>query len=302
MIGKNKYLPSYQFKLKKRPLVTILMNCYNEEKFITRSIESALGQTYKNFELLIWDDASKDNTRKIVQSFNDKRIKLFKNSKHLGLGASRCKAQNKINGDLVAILDADDVMISDRIEKQVNEFIANKKLALVGSWIKFKNTKGEIIPKKFFEVSDEKIKENMVWRNIFSHSSIMYKKENAKKIGWYSNMLEYAQDYDLSIRLIKDHDCKILPEYLTFITTRKESMTSIKKFKKRRIQENLYILKKCKSQIKMNKRLFFLNSRSIKMNELKLKLTQNLNILKKFFYIIKTLIQFPSLIHLHFLK
>ena len=64
MIGKNKYLPSYQFKLKKRPLVTILMNCYNEEKFITRSIESALGQTYKNFELLIWDDASKDNTRK----------------------------------------------------------------------------------------------------------------------------------------------------------------------------------------------------------------------------------------------
>ena len=76
--------------MKKTPLVSILMNCYNEEQLISRAIKSVLKQTYKNFELLIWDDASDDNTKKIINLFNDKRIKFFKNKKHLGLGFSRC--------------------------------------------------------------------------------------------------------------------------------------------------------------------------------------------------------------------
>ena len=89
-------------------LVTVLINCRNEEKFISRSIKSVLSQTHKNLELLIWDDASDDNTAKVIKSFKDSRVKYFKNKKHKGLGFSRCEAQNQIKGELVAILDADD--------------------------------------------------------------------------------------------------------------------------------------------------------------------------------------------------
>lgn len=295
--------------MKKSPLVSILMNCYNEEQLISRAIKSVLKQTYKNFELLIWDDASDDNTKKIINLFNDKRIKFFKNKKHLGLGSSRCKAQNKIHGELVAILDADDAMIPTRIAKQVDAFIKNKKLALVSSWIKFIDVNGATIPDNFTvapiinrKLNKNKLKENMAWRNVLAHSSIMYKKKEAKKVGWYSNKLEYAQDYDLSVRLIKDYECKILPERLTLITSRKESMTKSAKLKKKKIQENLYILKKCRSQFIMSNRVLFLNSSSIKMHELKLKLAQNINIIIKFFIVIKTLLQSPSLLSFHFLK
>tara|TARA_B100001123_G_scaffold199503_1_gene226778 strand:+ start:777 stop:1634 length:858 start_codon:yes stop_codon:yes gene_type:complete len=285
------------------------MNCRNEEKFISTAINSVLFQTYKNFELLIWDDASNDNTLKIIKSFDDKRIKIFGNKTHLGLGLSRCKAQREVNGELVAILDADDEMSNNRIEKQVNEFLMNENLALIGSWIKYKNTEGKVIREKFYDripcnikATNEEIRENMVWRNIFAHSSIMYKKQDALRVGWYSTTLEYAQDYDLSIKLIKDKESKILNEYLTFITERKESMTSSAQLKKRRIQENLHILESCRSQIKMGKRLSFINLRAISVNKLKLDLISDSNLIVKFFFIFKTLIKFPSLLFFRFFK
>ena len=83
-------------KNKKKPLVSILMNCYNVEKFIHKSIKSILLQSYKNFELIIFDDASKDQTLKVIKSFKDKRIKFFKNKKHLGLGKSRMLTEKEL--------------------------------------------------------------------------------------------------------------------------------------------------------------------------------------------------------------
>ena len=92
----------------KHPKVSILLNCFNEEKFIKRALKSILNQTYKNWKLIIWDDASTDNTIKIIKLFKDKRIKLFRNKKNLGLGKSRIKAQKYLKGEYISILDADD--------------------------------------------------------------------------------------------------------------------------------------------------------------------------------------------------
>jgi len=291
--------------LNSKPLVTVLINCRNEERFISRSINSVLSQTYRNIELLIWDDASNDNTVKIIKSFNDERIKFFSNNNHLGLGPSRCKAQDKINGELVAILDADDEMSNTRIEKQVNEFFKNKNLTLVGSWVRYRDADGKTIKEGFFKkihhnifATSKEIREKMLWRNIFVHSSIMYKKENAIKVGWYSTKLEYSQDYDLSLKLIKHSDSKIMSERLTFVTIRKESMSQSNDLKKIRLIECLNILEKCKSDYKMNKRLSFLNSREISLNRLKLDLISELNLIIKFYRLLKTFINYPSLIFL----
>ena len=110
------------------PLISVLINCRNEEKLISKSIKSVLDQSYKNIELIVWDDASTDNTISIIKSFDDQRIKLFKNKTHLGLGPSRCKAIDELKGDFIAILDADDEMTNNRIEKQVKEFLKNSNL------------------------------------------------------------------------------------------------------------------------------------------------------------------------------
>lgn len=285
------------------------MNCRNEEKFISRAIKSVFFQNYKNIELIIWDDASDDNTLKIIQSFNDKRIKFFQNINHLGLGPSRCMAIDKIKGDLVAILDADDEMLPTRIEKQVNEFENNNNLALVGSWVKFKDINNKIIKEKFYKknpynisADSEQIKKKMLSKNIFAHSSIMYKAEYAAKVGWYSNKLEYAQDYDLSLKLIKSYESKILSDFLTFITIRKKSMTQSNNLKEIRVKEVISILEKCKTEFKMNKRLSLSNSREISLQRLKLDLMSNLNIKIKLLSIFKTIIRFPSLLFVYFFK
>ena len=281
------------------------MNCYNVEKFIHRAIKSVLQQSYRYLELIILDDASKDKTVEIIKSFKDKRIRLFVNKKHLGLGPSRIKAQKKIKGDYVAISDADDYSSPKRIEKQLKILRSDKNISLVCSWVKMVNIENRTIGQVRLNLDIKKIKEALLWENILPHTSTMYKKKLAKKVGWYSKKLEYSQDYDLSLKLLKNHKCYVIKEFLAYQRIRDDSMTSSKKLQKKRIQEQLINLKNAKILYNgMNRNLFRLNARSIKLNELKLLLINNsfrniFSILKK---IIEILIQFPEVIFLELKK
>ena len=96
------------YKKKSFPLVSILLNCYNAEKFVAKAIESVINQSYKNWELVIWDDGSKDNTPKILDNYKDERIFIFKQPKNVGLGKSRIEASRHLKGELISIIDADD--------------------------------------------------------------------------------------------------------------------------------------------------------------------------------------------------
>ena len=292
-------------KNKKSPLVTVLMNCYNVEKFIHKAIKSVLQQSYKYLELIILDDASKDKTIEIIKSFKDKRIRLFINKKHLGLGPSRIKAQRKIKGDYIAISDADDYNSPKRIEKQLKILRSDKNISLVCSWIKIIDIKNRTIGQIQLNLDIKKIKESLLWENILPHASIMYKKKVAKKVGWYSKKLEYSQDYDLSLKLLKNHKCYVIKEFLAYHRIRDDSMTSSKKLQKKRIQEQLINLKNAKILYNgMNRYLFRLNARSIKLNELKLLLI-NINFKNIFLILKKTieiLIQFPEIIFIELKK
>ena len=154
-------------------------------------------------------------------------------------------------------------------------------------------------------LNGKKIKESLLWENILPHASIMYKKKVAKKIGWYSKKLEYSQDYDLSLKLLKNHKCYIIKEFLAYHRIRDNSMTNSKKLQKKRIQEQLINLKKAKMLYnKMNGFPSRLNTRAIKLNELKLLVINNnfkniFSILKK---TIEILIQFPEIIFIKLKK
>ena len=133
----------------------------------------------------------------------------------------------------------------------------------------------------------------------------MYKKKVAKKVGWYSEKLEYSQDYDLSLKLLKNHKCHVIKEFLAYYRIRNDSMTSSKKLQKKRIEEQLINLKNAKILYNgMNRYLFRLNARSIKLNELKLLLI-NINFKNIFLILKKTieiLIQFPEIIFIELKK
>ena len=100
--------------------VSVIMNVHNGEEFISEAIQSVINQTYQNWELLIWDNLSTDNTFKVISSFKDKRIIYFKSEIFDELYRARNKAIDFSNGDLITFLDADDIWLPNKLEVQSN--------------------------------------------------------------------------------------------------------------------------------------------------------------------------------------
>ena len=107
------------------PLVSIIMNCYNGERYLSEAINSVYSQTYKNWEIIFWDNASTDNTAEIAQSY-DKKLKYFRSQETTVLGEARVCAVEKSRGQYLAFLDCDDFWEVDKLEEQISLFDKNK--------------------------------------------------------------------------------------------------------------------------------------------------------------------------------
>ena len=271
-----------------KPLVSILINCYNSANYISRAINSVINQTYNNWELIIWDDGSTDNTVNIIKNFKDDRIRLFLQEKNLGLCKSRLNVIEKINGSLVSILDADDYFESEKISKQINVFKNKKEVALCTTWTKFYDENLSI--KKIFksDLNNNDLKKKLLFHNIIPHSSIMYKKEAAIEVGWYSKNYEYSQDYDLTLKLIQKNDIHLIKEHLTNIIQPKDNMSNSPYFKKIRIEENLKLLKNNLKFFEISSKDYDLLRNIIQANLIKLALS---NLSEDKIYSIKEIIK-----------
>tara|TARA_B100001971_G_C18154803_1_gene517886 strand:- start:206 stop:1033 length:828 start_codon:yes stop_codon:yes gene_type:complete len=207
--------------VKKKPLVSVLMTIFNHQNFLNQSIKSVIDQKYQNWELIAIDNGSTDNSGKILKKKKDERIikKFLKKdigrTNCLNFGLKLCK------GELVAILDSDDVMDKYRIYFQVNEFLKNKYLGIVASDYNFINSHGKkfFFPKEYYDINrglQEKPR-IYLYRNIFAHSSIMFKKKLVKKIGGYPSEFLYGQDYALILKILNKYEGKILKKKLVNI-------------------------------------------------------------------------------------
>lgn len=105
-----------------QPFVSILMNCYNGEKYLREALDSVIAQTYSNWELIFWDNCSTDHSAEIFNSYNDQRFRYILAPDHTDLGGARARAWHHLAGDLVAILDADDVWMPTKLDKQIPLF------------------------------------------------------------------------------------------------------------------------------------------------------------------------------------
>lgn len=155
------------------------MNCFNGEFFLKQSIDSVLSSNYNNFELIFFDNCSTDNSIKIAESFNDKRIKIFKNFSNVNLGEARKLAVNKSKGELICFLDVDDLICKNTLKKYVN-FFNELKYDIIYGGVEYIDANGNIInsykPSFDTEVDISKLLKNFdvnvpsmcLHRNIFS--------------------------------------------------------------------------------------------------------------------------------------
>src|SRR3989344_1307446 len=186
-------------KQKNNPKISVVMSAYNTEKYVAEAIESILNQTFKDFELIIVNDASTDNTLKIIRNYaqKDKRIKLIDNKKNLYATISRNKALKK--GKDIAIQDSDDISLPNRLEVQKNYLDKKKAVFLVGSGMIKIASNGKYLKKKMpFCCSRFLLKLILPIKNQIYHPTIMFR----NKCYLYREKIYYAEDYDFYLTLI----------------------------------------------------------------------------------------------------
>lgn len=204
--------------------LSVLMTVYNAEEYLKHSINSILKQTYKNWELIIVDDGSTDRSVNVIKNFKDKRIRLIK-KKHSGRTKSLNYGLKIIKNKYIAILDADDVSYKNRFKIQINFLNKNKHIDIVGTWYEIINSKGKILKIKKTVSSLQEVKREMLYRNIFCHSSIMFRKKILKKVKEYPERFVYMQDYAFILSAMKYFKITIIPKVLVKNRMIKSSMT-----------------------------------------------------------------------------
>lgn len=197
------------------PLVSITICTYNRTDMISKAIYSALDQTYENIEIIIVDDASTDNTEELIKGLQkkDSRIKYFKNKKNLNIAGTRNKTVRFSNGKYIAILDSDDFWTDkEKLHKQVKFLEENPDYALIGSSANQINKEGNLVGEIINLTEDKEIKENLLVKNEFVHSTVLYRKDVIEEFNLFDKNKSPFEDYDLILKIGKKYKLKNLKE------------------------------------------------------------------------------------------
>ena len=199
-----------------KPIVSVIIPVYNKREYIRQTIDSVLGQEFDKFELIVIDDGSTDSSLQIVNEFNDSRMRVF-SQVNAGVERARNFGFSKSVGPFVVFLDADDLMGSNRLRKQIDLFNATNDLVLAGTWAsvidKFGNTTGAIRP----PTSNTALQLAHLFRNQFVSSSVMIKRSAIENDVVFNETRgkRFAEDFDLWLRISKKGRVANIPETLT---------------------------------------------------------------------------------------
>ena len=191
--------------LEKEPKVSIIMGIYNCENTLKESIESILNQTYTNWELIMCDDCSKDNTYSIAKEYAYKypdKIKLISNETNLTLGPTLNRCIELVEGKYIARQDGDDISSCDRLEKQVTFMEENQEWDLVGSGMTSFDQNGNYGMRSTKEIPESK---DLMKGTTFAHATILIKTEVMKALNGYSEEknAKQVEDYHLWFRFFE---------------------------------------------------------------------------------------------------
>jgi len=199
------------------PLVTIMMTTYNRAEYITSAIDSVLNQTYQNWELLILDDASTDDTKTLMVRYeDDPRIIYLPAATNLGITKNRNRGFASARGKYIAVLDSDDLWIDrTKIEHQVLFLEKHPRHILVGTNVKVIDESGKTISTFSYATHDQAIRQRLLLRNQFTHSSLLVRADALYKPLPYDESVPIWEDYDLILRLGQNGKLANLSEKMT---------------------------------------------------------------------------------------
>ena len=185
------------------PLVSIIINCYNGARYLREALDSVYQQTFKDYEIVFWDNQSTDDSDKIARSYEEP-LKYFRGEKFLPLGAARNAAIEKATGKYIAFLDCDDIWLPEKLEKQVALLESNQELGLVYSDCYIIDSAGTAAEKTYF--FDKKPLRGMTFKELVQANPIplltaIITKGAFNKAGVFNPRYEISEEYDLWLRI-----------------------------------------------------------------------------------------------------
>jgi glycosyltransferase involved in cell wall biosynthesis len=239
--------------MKNQPLVSVIINCLNGEKYLHKAIKSVLNQNYKNWEIVFFDNNSEDKSLSILKRFKDKRIKYFKSNKTYTLYKARNLAIKKSKGKFISFLDVDDWWEKNKLNKQVNFFSKNPVIDVLYSNVYLyseKKKKKQIFVKK--KLNYGKITQKLIDRNELRILSVILKKNIFNKIK-FDDRYTIIGDLDFFVRLSLIKDIGVIQEPLANYRVHSSNLS------KKRIDLNIKELENWVSEKTKNKAFSLVN-------------------------------------------
>lgn len=215
---------------KQNPTVSVVMKIYNSEAYLEDAIKSVLNQTLSDFELILIDDGSKDNTVNIIKKFSDERLHFIDNGENIGIVASQNKAIAYSSGKYIAVMDSDDISYPERLQKQVDFLEEHTEYIMCGTCRD--NIEGDqFVPfEKLNELTSSTLKFSLHFGNFhFTHSSIMFRKSAYDDANIQYGPAELAEDYQAITKMAQNGKIYILPERLMAYRIHGNSISNKKK-------------------------------------------------------------------------
>lgn len=212
------------------PKVSVIMNCLNCEKYLREAIDSVYAQTFKDWEIIFWDNASKDKSAEIAKSY-DHKLRYFRSNKTVLLGEARNLAIQQARGEYIAFLDCDDIWLPEKLEKQIPVFEKNPKVGLVVCDTIFFNKNGDV--KQLY--AKKKPPTGTIFRHLLTHyfismeTAVLRRKALDSLDEWFDIRFDIIEEADLFTRIAYDWDIGYVDEPLAKWRMHLSSFTFSKK-------------------------------------------------------------------------
>lgn len=207
------------------PLVSVIMNCHNCSKYLPQALDSVYQQTFKDYEIIFWDNMSTDSSGEIALSYGEP-LRYFRGEEFLPLGAARNAAIEKAEGRYIAFLDCDDIWLPEKLEKQVALLESNRELGLVYSDSYMIDSSGNLRENTFF--NDMKpVRGNafnkLLQDNFIPMLTVVIRREALDRAGVFNPKYEIAEEYDLWLRIAKYYPVDFIEQPLAQYRVHSES-------------------------------------------------------------------------------
>ncbi|PKN73339.1 MAG: hypothetical protein CVU50_03330 [Candidatus Cloacimonetes bacterium HGW-Cloacimonetes-3] len=204
------------------PKVSVIVANYNNERYLSECLDSMLKQTYQDFEVLVFDDASTDKSRQLISKFAEKdpRIRLIALPENKGVAHLRSVSLGYCKGEYVAILDADDYSEPDRLKREVEFLDSHSEVVLVGGIYAIVDETSRVLNlSQPLPTSDIELRWRMSTGNCFAHSTVMFRTGAALEAGGYDALMTCAEDMDLYTRIMQQGKLAFIPHLLSYWRT-----------------------------------------------------------------------------------